>query len=110
METFSWSPKTEPTGNVEYRVRTSQFGDGYQQVVGDGLNSKRQSWPLSFVGDEQRIKAIVEFLDRHAGARSFYWTAPLGEKGLYRCKSYQPTAKGGGLYSLAATFEQSFHP
>ena len=110
METFTWTPRTEPTGTVEYRVRTVQFGDGYQQAVGEGLNNRSQSWPLVFLGDEAKIRSIATFLDRHSGSRAFRWTAPLGEPGLFRCKGYQPTAKGGGLYSLSATFEQAFHP
>ncbi|MBV4486952.1 phage tail protein [Pseudomonas sp. SWRI153] len=110
IETFSWVPKIEPVGNVEFRLKSAKFGDGYQQVAADGINNKSQSWPLAFVGDEARIKAIVQFLDRHAGATPFYWTAPLGEPALYRCKGYQPTPMGAGLFTLAATFEQAFHP
>lgn len=110
METFTWAPKVEPVGTVEFRLRTAQFGDGYQQQVADGLNNKSQSWPLTFVGDEALVRAIAGFLDRHGGARSFQWTPPLGEPGLYRCKGYQPTPRGAGLYSLTATFEQGFAP
>jgi phage-related protein len=109
-ETFTWVPKVEPVGNVEFRLKSAKFGDGYQQVAADGINNKSQSWPLTFVGDEARIKTIAQFLDRHAGATPFYWTAPLGEQALYRCKGYQPTPMGAGLYTLAATFEQAFHP
>lgn len=109
-EVFTWIPKIEPVGNVEFRLKSAKFGDGYQQVAQDGINNRAQFWPLTFVGDEARIKAIVQFLDRHAGATSFYWTAPLGEPALYRCKGYQPSPLGAGLYSLAATFEQAFHP
>ena len=109
-ETFTWVPKVEPVGSVEFRLKTAKFGDGYQQTAADGINNKTQSWPLTFVGDEARIKAIVAFLDRHAGAKAFSWTAPLAGPALYRCKGYQPTPMGAGLYSLTATFEQAFHP
>ena len=109
-KTFTWIPQVEPVGTVEFRLKTAQFGDGYQQVLKDGLNHKTQSWPLTFVGDQVQIKAIIDFLDEHAGATAFYWAAPLSEPALYRCKRYQPTPMGAGLYTLAATFEQAFHP
>ncbi|MCF5237414.1 phage tail protein, partial [Pseudomonas sp. PA-5-4G] len=95
---------------VEYRLKTARFGDGYQQSAQDGINNKSQSWPLTFVGDEAQIKPIIAFLDRHAGASPFFWTAPLAAPALYRCKGYQPTPRGAGIYSLTATFEQAFHP
>ena len=109
-ETFTWCPKVEPVGTVEFRVKSAKFGEGYEQVAQDGIHNKSQSWPLTFVGDAARIKEIANFLDRHAGATPFYWTAPLGEQALYRCKTYQPSPLGAGIYSLAATFEQAFHP
>ncbi|MQA53736.1 phage tail protein [Pseudomonas piscis] len=110
IETFAWAPKVEPVGTVEFRLKSARFGDGYQQVVQDGINNKTQSWPLTFVGDESRIKPIIAFIDAHRGATPFYWTPPLGEQGLYRCKTYQPSPLGAGMYTLSATFEQAFNP
>lgn len=109
-ETFTWVPKIEPVGNIEFRLKSARFGDGYQQVAEDGINNKSQTWPLSFVAEQTLIKSIVDFLDRHAGAKPFYWTPPLGVRGLYRCKGYQPTPMGAGIYTLAAILEQAYHP
>ncbi|WP_421547947.1 phage tail protein [Pseudomonas sp. QD4] len=110
IETFTWVPKVEPVGSVEFRLKSAQFGDGYRQVAQDGINNKTQSWPLTFVGDDKKIKPIIDFIDSHQGAMPFYWTPPLGEQGLYRCQTYQPSPLGAGVYSLSATFEQAFHP
>ncbi|HGH7301473.1 TPA: phage tail protein, partial [Pseudomonas aeruginosa] len=56
------------------------------------------------------IKAVMDFLDRHTGARAFLWTPPLGGLGLYTCAGYRPVNLGGRVYRLTATFEQAFHP
>ncbi|VDY64632.1 Phage-related protein [Shimwellia blattae] len=99
-----------PTQTVSFRVRKSQFGDGYAQFSGDGLNCRIQEWDVNFTGTGEYIGAIKRFLDRHQGVRAFQWTPPLEAAGLYRCEHYKPVPLGGGNYSLSATFEQAFKP
>lgn len=115
LETFTHLARVNPVGDHTFRVREVQFGDGYKQRVGDGLNSESQSWPLTFVGNWQRINEIRNFFRRHAGYKAFKWTSPSFELGLYTCKTYQVTAmgknsRGEPMYQLAATFETAFHP
>ncbi|WP_181944600.1 phage tail protein, partial [Klebsiella pneumoniae] len=50
IEIFTWSPRVNPTQTVNFRTRKAQFGDGYAQVSGDGLNTRSQEWELNFVG------------------------------------------------------------
>lgn len=110
-ETFTWKaagPSVQ--GDVTLRVKAAQFGDGYKQAVGDGINNKVQSWPMRFVGTRERIAEIIDFIDRHGGYRSFYWTPPLGVQGRYRVPRYTPAVEAGGVYSFTATFEQAFAP
>jgi phage-related protein len=110
IETFSWSPRVNPTQTVNFRVKKAQFGDGYDQVAGDGINPRSQEWELNFVGPEAYIREIKQFLDRHGGIHSFQWTPPLEDVGLYRCEQYKPSPLGGKNYSLSATFTQAFAP
>lgn len=110
LETFTWSPRVDASGQESVRVRKAQFGDGYQQVSGDGLNGRMETWPVSFVEREALIRPIRDFLRRHQGFKAFLWTPPLGELGLYRCESWSVTGHGRGNYTLTATFEQTFHP
>ena len=110
LETFNWQIEKGAAGEISQRTRTKKFGDGYGQTVSDGINNKMQSWPYSHTGGAARIKQIITFLDRHQGAKAFLWTPPLGELGLYKCNGYKPTHKGGNVYTLTATFEQTFHP
>lgn len=110
IEIFTWSPRVSPTQTVKFRTRKAEFGGGYTQVSGDGLNNRSQEWDLNFVGTEEYIRSIKEFLDRHAGTKSFQWTPPLEDAGLFRCEQYKPVPMGGGNYSLSATFIQGFKP
>ncbi|MEF4799969.1 phage tail protein [Escherichia coli] len=110
IETFTWSPRVSPTQTVSFRTRNAKFGDGYEQISGDGLNARSQQWELNFVGTEEYIQAIKTFLDRHGGTKSFQWKPPLEPLGLYRCPEYKPTPMGGENYSLSATFQQAFKP
>jgi phage-related protein len=110
IQTFTWSVENGATGDITHRVRSVQFGDGYSQKAADGLNSKSQSWPISHTGPQEQVRAIVDFLDLHRGAKAFLWTPPLGELGLFTCASYRTACRGGEVYTLTATFEQTFHP
>ncbi|MEE5149110.1 phage tail protein [Pseudomonas alliivorans] len=110
IETFTWPTQHGDAPDITYRVRTSQFGNGYKQDVGDGPNNKEDSYPITFTGTKERVLQIMEFLDRHAGAKAFLWTTPLGQIGLFTCKNPVPTPMGGIAFKLTATFERAFHP
>ncbi|WJF92005.1 phage tail protein [Paraburkholderia bonniea] len=109
-ETFGWSPAPGPQGETTFAVRRAQFGDGYAQRVPDGINSRSDSWPVTFTGSREKIEGIKAFLDRHAGASAFFWTPPLGSGALFVCSRYSPVAHTAGTFALSATFEQTFNP
>jgi phage-related protein len=108
--TFTWTPTGQPSGAVNFRVRTAQFGDGYSQTVADGINNKVASWPLTFTGMKSDMQAITDFLDERAGWQAFYWTPPAGVQGLYKAATYNISPMGGLVYQLAVTFQQVFSP
>lgn len=110
VETFTWCPRIEPTSAPNYRVRSSKFGSGYEQVVGDGINNREDSWPLTFVVNEAVARQIKGFLDRHGNFKSFFWTPPLGELSFWRATAPAITPNGAGIYTLTTTFTQSFLP
>lgn len=111
LETFTWRANgTSAQGSVKLRTREASFGEGYEQVVQDGINNRVRSWPLKFVGGADRILAIQDFIDRHAGAKAFLWTPPLGTQGRFRIKEYTPAVEVAGVYAMSATFTESFAP
>lgn len=111
IETFDFDRQAGSAGTIEYRVRETQFGDGYAQAVGDGLHNKVQTWPLSFVGDIATIQPIIDFLDRQSGYKSFLWTPPGdGSARYFRAKKWTLTSTGAGVYNLSVEFKQVFSP
>lgn len=107
---FTWRSTSEVQGTSTFKVLSAQFGDGYKQAVGDGLNNESGSWQLQFVGGKEYIAAIRDFLKQHKGFRPFEWQPPFGDSSLYEVNEYTITPQGGTLYMLHATFQQRFAP
>jgi len=110
IETFTWNTEAGADGDVAFRQRSTQFGDGYRQVAGDGLNSESQSWPISHVSMKPIALEVAAFLRRHANGKAFLWTPPLGVLGLYTCSGFKPVNVGGKVWRITATFETAYHP
>ncbi|WP_213778879.1 phage tail protein [Caballeronia sp. dw_276] len=110
-DTFIWVPTVENlSGTATLHVRKAQFGDGYEQKVADGINNRRSSFNLQFVNDAATISAILAFLDAHAGATAFLWTPLLRQELLFTCETYSEPVKNGTVYTITATFDQTFAP
>lgn len=107
---FTWCVRTDSTGSGSFDVKEARFGDGYRQTSADGLNNETQQWPISIVGREAKVLPALAFLRARRGAVSFLWTPPLGVQGLYLCKNYNINGHGNGVFTLSATFEQTFQP
>ena len=113
MDTFIWPVRLGSSGQIEQRVQTNEFGDGYMQVIGVGLNNQVESWEVSatgYFGDAPDITPVREFLDRHRGSKSFLWTPPAGKAARFRATSYRLLPHGKGVYTLSWTFQQVFYP
>ncbi|QGW02825.1 phage tail protein [Proteus terrae subsp. cibarius] len=111
MEEFKWRTQIQdsPSGEFKHRIKEIEFGDGYKQVAGDGINPETQTWPFAYMGLKDEVIPIFKFIRQHT-AKSFIWTPPFGEKGLYRVKadSISMIPISGGVMKLTATFEQAF--
>lgn len=108
LETFTWSPLNGPTADIQNRTRSAQYGDGYEQIVGDGINTEHQSWPLTFTGMKSEILPILAFVRAHRELRAFKWVNPLGELGLYRATQIKPTVIDFARMSLSVTFVTAY--
>ncbi|EKO3656410.1 phage tail protein [Vibrio metschnikovii] len=114
---FEWAPLLEVAGSSSFRVLSAQFGDGYAQEVGDGINTKSDSYSLTFKGDFEKIKAIMDFIDAHQGYLPFYWSPKdyQGDMLLWTCRGYSKdnishNARQTGIWSLSCTFVQRHEP
>ena len=109
MEVFKFRPISQPVRTDTFTITSVQFGDGYEQNAGNGINNRRQGWQLEFGPDESQ--AVRDFLIRHAGHRSFEWTNPDGEVGRYAVKKPLTTKYlASGIRVLSCNFEQVFYP
>ncbi len=111
MEEFKWRTQIQdsPSGEFKHRIKEIEFGDGYKQVAGDGINPESQTWLFAYMGLKDEVMSIFKFIRQHT-IKSFIWTPPFGEKGLYRVKadSISMIPISGGVMKLTATFEQAF--
>lgn len=108
-KTFTWKVERDIEPEISYRVKETQFGDGYKQTSADGINTKDESYDVKVhARNEVEAKAIMAFFDEHQGWKSFFFTPPLGKLSLWTCKNPKPKPLGGGLYSITATFVKSY--
>lgn len=113
MATFpSYKPTYSANKKSEPRIRTVQFGDGYQQRLVFGLNQNPKEWSLTFNVTDEDADIIEAFLDaRAADAASFDWTPP-GSDTAYKwvCPSWTREFFDFQRSRIDATFQQVFEP
>lgn len=110
MTVFTYVPDYPPTATRKPRVKSIQFGDGYEQRSPDGINTLPEIWDVQFNNREStEIDDIEAFLSALNGVDYFQWTPPRSAtQANYICRQWQRTAVKGNLDSLTATFEQVF--
>ncbi|RMV71746.1 hypothetical protein ALP05_00949 [Pseudomonas caricapapayae] len=112
-ETFDFDVQVGASGDVKQRTWSNDFGDGYTQAGGVGINTKSQAWEVTVTGRYgagKKLQQVQDFLDRHEGFKSFLWTPPGSALGRYRSNGYKLSALGGGVHALSASFQQVFSP
>ena len=105
---------TDLNGNnqdTEFKVLSSQFGDGYEQHVSVGINNKRRTWVYQRTYYKTEIDEIEAFFLRHKGADSFNWLCPYIDS-VVRVKTdlnYQKTQIGGNVWRISTNFKEVFY-
>lgn len=109
MSEFYWKPLYGVTSESTAKVREVQFGDGYSQRRGDGINAIGQDWRLTFKGFTEDMAAIDAFLKSKAGVSSFTFTPHSNlPEGRFICSTWSHTKEAFGIDSINATFKQVF--
>ncbi len=90
----------------------SQFGDGYTQRLGAGLNAVRGTIPMAWdVLPQAQATAIEQFLAARAGVESFLYQMPdETSPRKFTCQSWTTGWAGPALRSVSAEFRQEFDP
>lgn len=108
MAVFTYIPEPDVSRNIRPKVLVSQFGDGYEQRVADGINNRARVWSLSFTRVSTVIDEIEQFLIDRNGVESFDWT-PLGESaGKFVCEEWTKKLPILGVNTITATFREVF--
>jgi phage-related protein len=77
MERFTYTPDYGAQLEVVPRVRKAQFGDGYGQRSGDGLNTTLRRWAVQFTSRrKEEADGIEAFLRAHRGVAAFEYVVP----------------------------------
>lgn len=108
MDTFTFCPFRVIPGKVTLRTLSASMGDGYIQEAADGINTRSDSWDLTFRGKESKITPIRAFIDAQLGYKSFLWTPPSGTQKKYRASEYTLTETDGRIWELNITFNQRY--
>jgi phage-related protein len=97
------------------RVFVAKFGDGYEQRVGNGINSLEQEYSVNFETREKAdIDDIAAFFESKAGVTSFNFTVPdTNESGneltvKVVCSNWSQVWAYDNYYSLSATFRRVY--
>lgn len=108
MSEFTFTPAYSAQVNKKPRVRTAVFGDGYEQRVGDGINTIKRVWSLRFTTSSADIEAVDAFLTSMGGTTSFDWSPPSGAAGRWKCEEWDQGLDGYNRSVLTATFTEVF--
>jgi phage-related protein len=99
MSTFTWKPSFSFGVSEEPKVLRNQMGDGYEQLIADGINNNPKIWELQFNNRVTSARGAVEAFD---------WTDPDGDTLRYICRSWPRNFYGMMYQSFNLRFEQVF--
>jgi phage-related protein len=98
------------SASTEFRILRSQYGNGYDQRVADGINSTKQTWSAQWDNlNSTDFSTLITAFDTAKGVDYFTWTPPgSGSSKKFIVLSYSITAKSGTIYDVSASLEQVF--
>ena len=109
MATFTWTPSVGANLSMRPTVRRVAFGDGYEQRLAFGINTKPQVWSLEFRGrTTAEAIAIDAFLRARGAVQSFDWTPPGGNAAKFVCEEWSRSVDEPNVETVRVTFKQVF--
>lgn len=98
------------TSQTTARTLVAQFGDGYSQRAGDGLNAIGSTVTLNWVNlTKVQADAIEAFFAARGGYEAFLYAVPcLTDERKWIAQSWSRTKRLSNRQSITATFEQVF--
>lgn len=103
MNTFTWEVGEGTSPTIGLNATDIQFGDGYRDQIGEGMNADVHVWQLSGKFRLADMQAIDAFL-RANRAKPFLWTPPGFPQKAFTCKSWSPIPIGAAWYDVSLEF------
>lgn len=106
---FTWLPAYNHPATNQPRVKKIQLGDGYFQLIPDGISNILPSYDLEFECDLNEASAILHFLENCNGTESFIWLPPLprGIISRWTCSQWSDSQPFYNNYKIQARFDRS---
>lgn len=106
MEIFNWPIKPGMKADFTPRIKSVQFGDGYEQRKPDGLNTHLEKYNVSLSLRPEKAKQALAFLKRHGGVKSFLFQPIKSELAvMVVCRKWSSDS-GNIRETISAEFEQ----
>ena len=98
---------------VKYATIAAQFGDGYMQRAGDGINKKQENWSITYDNlDQTQRDEVWVFIEIVEQSDVIEWTAPgdLSEKNwiIDPETDINEQAKAGDIYTIRFTLKRVY--
>ncbi len=109
MPKFIWAPNYNTTKKIDAKVKQVQFGDGYRQILADGINNTLLQIDLVFEGrDIYEAAAILHFFVAREGGETFIYTPPSPYAATKRWKvlSWSDNQPFYDNFAIRTTFEE----
>lgn len=92
MATFTYYPDWGPAPNMTPSRLSAEFGEGYGQRAGKGLNQFLPTWNLTFSKRSQAEALAIYnwFKNNQAHLTAFDWTSPDGTVGKFVADEFTP--------------------
>tara|TARA_Y100000361_G_scaffold129796_1_gene125470 strand:- start:194 stop:535 length:342 start_codon:yes stop_codon:yes gene_type:complete len=109
-------PSITPTYGQQKRsqpkIRTTVFGDGFEQRTSFGLNQNPKIFNLTFNVSETDADTIETFLDARASDAASFGFTPPGESSSsnFVCETWSKSIPYNNRATIQATFRQVFEP
>lgn len=112
LQTLPSDPSPDVNISSEHKpnIKVAQFGDGYSQRVGFGINSIKIEVQLVWTNINTTEKdTIINFIEDHSKGEAFEYTLPdEGTARKWYVKEWSKTYVKYGVYRVSASLEEVF--
>ena len=102
-------PEFPISRRAEYRTLDTSFGDGYELIMPDGINPRRDivdlTWKTLTLAEKNPLE---NFLASVAPAVPFFYQGHDGRSGVFTCRAWTVDQISAAHWNMTATLRQ-FH-